>query len=239
MKRLIKLYLFNEFNKINIILVFLATLMCGMIFYLSIDKPMSNFEYLANYKMYLEEYKNNVSFYMFVINIALIGFLIANDCFTAEKYDILFIVNEGKNKIYAAKLGSHLLFLSLILIVEFLFYEIYPLLIYKDYKLSLADLLLMLAYLLNAIYLLCLGQIFINLFKSFLSAFLFFISAFGLKILSDVSEKMCKIISLFYPAICEKKNHFFYYGYIYVLIETIILFVLGLVIYKKRKFNNS
>lgn len=239
MKRLIKLYLFNEINKINIILVFLATLMCGMIFYLSIDKPMGNFEYLANYNMYLAEYKNNVSFYMVVINIALISFLIANDCFTTEKYDILFIVNEGKNKIYAAKLGSHLLFLSLILIIEFLFYEIYPLLIYKDYKLSLADLLLILAYLLNAIYLLCLGEIFINLFKSFLSAFLFFISAFGLKILSDVSEEMCKIISLFYPTICVKKNHFFYYGYIYVLIETIILFVLGLVIYKNRKFNNS
>ena len=235
MKRLIKLYLVNELNKISIISISLAIIMCGIVFYLNIDKPINNFEYLENYKMYLLEYKTNISFYITIINIALISFLIANDFIATEKYDILFIASENKGKIYISKLCSHLLFLCLIIIVEFLFYEIYPLIIYKDYKLSISDFMLFLAYLLNAIYLLCLGEIFINLFKSFFSAFLFFIISFGLKMLTDISKKSSQIISLFYPAIYIEKKNYFYYGYIYVIIEIVILFVLGLIIYQKKK----
>ncbi len=235
MKRLIKLYLVNELNKISIISISLAIIMCGIVFYLNIDKPINNFEYLENYKMYLLEYKTNISFYISIINIALISFLIANDFIATEKYDILFIASENKGKIYMSKLCSHLLFLCLIIIVEFLFYEIYPLIIYKDYKLSISDFMLFLAYLLNTIYLLCLGEIFINLFKSFFSAFLFFIISFGLKMLTDISKKSSQIISLFYPAIYIEKKNYFYYGYIYVIIEIVILFVLGLIIYQKKK----
>lgn len=238
MKRLIKLFLLNELNKVSIILIALSVVMCGIVFYLSIDKPLNNFEYLANYKMYITEYKRNINFYMNIINIALISFLIANDYFTIEKYDVLFIATESKYKIYIAKLCSHLLFLCLIIIIEFLFYEIYPLLLYKDYKLTINDLMLFLAYLLNTSYLLCLGEVFINLFKSMFSAFLFFIIAFGLEMLCDISKKISKIISLIYPAIYIERKNYFYYGYIYVIIEIIIVFILGIIIYKKRKINN-
>lgn len=238
MKRVFKLYLLKEFSIRGIMILTIVCILIGFVFYLNFQQIESNKEYILHKEEYIYEYKSNSIFMINIINLALISFYVGTDTLTSEqRFDILFPCQISKPKIYLIKLFCHIIILEVIVALEFILLELFPLIFYYDYSITLKNLNYIVIQSAVSIFLLVFGELLIIKINHFLVAFMVFVIGFGSRILCDVSEEVKEMVSLLFPQVEYSGEIRLYYGIEYVILQIILLSLLGMIEYSKKEYD--